>query len=214
MPYTIPIVVWRSAPESVIGSTVHRSRALIAVMLIELASFGCCTMRDARYVYQDGQCGVVGIPEDTSRWPHYYRHQAERLMTEHFPDGFEIIRAEEVPEGSRTRTVGGSVTAELTPSLPSDLITVGKLGRTATCSPCSQADTLKIKECRIIYMKADLALARGAYAKQATFTPSLYVDPNEAERRNLTKPTPAEMKQVVPRRLRGDEVHRLDGNLG
>jgi hypothetical protein len=149
--------------------------------ILELGSFGCCTLGDARYVYQDGEFGVVGIPEGTSRWPHYYRHQAERLMAEHFPDGYEIIRAEEVAEGSRTLTTGGTVSAELTPSLPVDLLTVGKLGRTATHT---RADTLKLRECRIIYRKADPAFL-GTYAPTADDSPALYVDPNEAERRSL-----------------------------
>jgi hypothetical protein len=156
------------------------------LVLFALACLGCSTTRDARYVYQDGQYGVIGIPEDSTHWPHFYRDQAERLMSKHFPAGFEIVRAEEVVEGSRTRTTAGTVSAELTPALPTDLITVAKLGRTSTRN---QSDTLKIKECRIIYRKADLA-PLGSFADKATHSPELYLDPNEPERRTLANNNP------------------------
>jgi hypothetical protein len=151
------------------------------LVLFALATLGCATTRDARYVYQDGQYGVVGIPEDSTHWPRDYRAQAERLMSRHFPQGFEIVLAEEVVEGSRTRTTAGTVSAELAPALPTDLVTVAKFGRTATSN---QSDTLKIKECRIIYRKADRA-PFGSFADEAAHTPELYIDPNECERRTL-----------------------------
>jgi hypothetical protein len=171
-----------------------RIRIWAIAAVLELGSFGCRTMGEARYVYQDGEFGVVGIPEGTSRWPHYYRQQAERLMAEHFPEGFEIIRVEEVVEGSRTLTTGGSLSAELTPSLPVDVLAVGKLGHTATHS---RADTLKIKECRIIYRKAPPGIS-GRYAAEAGESPTLYIDPNDAERRALAaRGAPSEKKGAV-----------------
>ncbi len=140
---------------------------------------GCAGMHEARYVYQDGDYGVVGIPENTNVWPDYYRDQAEALMKAHFPEGHEIVRAEEVVEGSRTTTVKGTNTAEIAPHMPAPLLSIGKIGLTADRS---QADSVKIKECRIIYRRVPSVLPPGEFAAAATPTPSQYVDPNAAER--------------------------------
>ena len=72
-------------------------------------------------------------------------------MLKHFPDGYEVVRAEEVVEGSRTLTVNGTNSAQLDTEGPVPLIKVGKIGRTASRT---QADNVKIKECRIVYKKA------------------------------------------------------------
>ena len=38
--------------------------------LLLLAAFsGCSTTHEVRYVYQDGDFGVVGLPENTDEWP-------------------------------------------------------------------------------------------------------------------------------------------------
>jgi len=69
--------------------------------VLGMGTFGCAGMGEVRYVYQDGQSGVIGLPENTSRWPTYYRKHAEEMMAKHFPQGYEIVRAEEGVEGSR-----------------------------------------------------------------------------------------------------------------
>lgn len=173
----------------------------IAVVLILVP--GCATTQNVRYVYQDRDFGVIGMPENTDEWPTHYRRQAEKLMGEHFPEGHEIVRAEEVVEGSRLLKIEGSKTAEIVPQLPTELLKVARLGGTASRS---QADTLKIKECRIIYrriprvetsraedqgpakarIRAGNRLARtesADFADQAAMTPAQYLDPNDAERR-------------------------------
>jgi hypothetical protein len=154
-------------------------------ILIVLTVFatGCVATQGVRYVYQDRDFGVVGVPENTDCWPAHYRRQAEKLMAAHFPEGHEIVRAEEVVEGSRTVKIEGSKTAELAPQLPRELVKVAKLGRTA--SRC-QADTLKIKECRIVYRRVSRA-HEGAFADHPTLTPAQYLDPNDAERRKAAK---------------------------
>ena len=154
-------------------------------MLIAIAtlSSGCASTNGVRYVYQDGDYGVVGIPENTNCWPSHYRDQAEKLMIAHFPGGHEIVRAEEVIEGSRTLTVNGTKTAELTPQFPTELVKIAKLGRTDSRS---QADILKIKECRIIYRKS--LRHEEVFALLPTLTPTQYVDPNAVERRKTAKP--------------------------
>ena len=141
---------------------------------------GSAGMHEARYVYQDGEYGVVGIPENTNVWPHYYRDQAEVLIAAHFPEGHEVVRAEEVVEGSRTTTVKGTNTAEIAPHLPAPIVSIGKIGLTADRS---QADSVKIKECRIIYRRSPGAVPPGDFSPLATPTPSPYVDPNAVERK-------------------------------
>lgn len=156
------------------------SKGLLVVAPVLISTFGCAGMHEARYVYQDGEYGVVGIPENTNAWPDYFRDQAEALMKAHFPEGHEIVRAEEVVEGSRTTTVKGTNTAEIAPHLPAPLLSIGKIGLTADRS---QADSVKIKECRIIYKRAGTTLPPPDFAAAATSTPIPYVDPNAAERR-------------------------------
>lgn len=152
--------------------------SILFVAATATLSAGCAGARNCRYVYQDGQYGVVGIPENTDRWPTRYRSRAEELMEEHFPGGHEVVRAEEVVEGTREVTTEGSRTAELAPALPLELLEVCKLGGTARRT---QSDSVKIKECRIVYRRA----ARPAgddYAETASLTPAAYVDPNAGER--------------------------------
>ncbi len=165
-----------------------RDTIRVSVVLCALAASGCAASGQARYVYQDGQYGVVGIPENTSVWPSYYRAQADVLMQKHFPDGFEVVRAEEVVEGSRTLTVNGTNSAQLDTEGPVPLIKVGKVGRTATRT---QADSVKIKECRIIYKKSGCSVAEPefGFAESATLTPEPYLDPNaEARKHVVAKP--------------------------
>src|SRR5262245_13997646 len=70
------------------------------LMLGFLAS-GCAAPPEVRYVYQDGEFGVIGIPLNTPLGKERFLDQAHMLMHEHFPEGYEIVRAEEVVEGDR-----------------------------------------------------------------------------------------------------------------
>lgn len=159
---------------------------------LALGSAGCAATGEARYVYQDGQYGVVGIPENTDRWPSHYREKAEELMARHFPDGFEIVRAEEVVEGSRTLTVNGTNSAQVEAATVVPMLKLGKLGRTATKT---QADSVKIKECRILYKKSGCEDAdpESGFAERSTLSPEPYIDPNaEARSHVVAKPKPDE----------------------
>ena len=155
---------------------------LLAILLLVSHGVGCASSQGVRYVYQDGNFGVVGLPENTDRWPTHYRHKAEKLMEEHFPDGHEIVRAEEVVEGERTSKVEGSRTAEVSPQSPSAIVSVAKLGRT---SSRSTADTTKIKECRIIYRRIGSPEVPTGFAAAADPTPTQYIDPNAIERHRI-----------------------------
>ena len=179
-------------------------RGAAILPLLWLVASGCAGAGPVRYVYQDGQFGVVGLPENSSKWPTHYRERAEALMARHFPEGYEIIRAEEVVEGSRTLTVGGTNTAMLGGASAIDhFFKIGNVGRTSTST---QADTLAIKECRILYKKADHPVAvadakdkvkdkpKGdLYAAQASLTPAQYLDPNAVVRAQ-GGPKPIEIK--------------------
>jgi hypothetical protein len=145
---------------------------------------GGCATQGVRYVYQDGDFGVVGMPENSDTWPTFYRSHAEKLMENHFPEGHEVVRAEEVVEGDRTLTVEDSKSAQVMPQLPAPLGNLAKLGRSESVT---QADTVKIKECRIVYRRiGDPDKAKG-YASAAGLNPARYIDPNELERRKAGK---------------------------
>ncbi len=64
-----------------------------------LGQLGCQT---ARYVRKDGGYGEVAIPSDSNSWPYYNRDQAKKLMTEHFPEGYEVEKEEEAVIGQKT----------------------------------------------------------------------------------------------------------------
>ena len=169
---------------------VHRISVVVTLLLIPS---GCAAPGQARYVYQDGQYGVVGIPENTDRWPSHYREKADGLMAQHFPDGFEIVRAEEVVEGSRTLTLNGTNSAQVEAATVVPFLKLGKIGRTASTT---RADSVKIKECRILYKKAgseDLDSEAG-FAALSTLSPAPYIDPNAESRTYVVakpKPEPA-----------------------
>jgi hypothetical protein len=159
-------------------------RPIIALLFVVSLS-GCTDTHGVRYVYQDRDFGVLGMPENTDCWPTHYRRHGEKLMDAHFPEGHEIVRAEEVIEGERTLKVEGSNSAEVSPQISKSVLKVAKLGHSASRS---EAETVKVKECRIIYRRAGTAKPNG-YAGAATLTPTLYVDPNALERRKAAEPT-------------------------
>jgi hypothetical protein len=185
-----------------------RGTLRMAVVLCALAASGCATSGQARYVYQDGQFGVVGIPENTSVWPTYYRVQADLLMQKHFPEGFEVVRAEEVEEGSRTLTVNGTSSAQLDTEGPVPLLKVGKFGHTGSKT---QADSIKIKECRIVYKKAGCTAAEPefGFAKLANQSPEPYLDPNAEARKHLVaKPAADTAKLAETAAKDGEKAHQ------
>ncbi len=154
------------------------------VALLAAITSGCATTQSVRYVYQDRNFGVIGMPENTNHWPTYYHHKAEKLMGEHFPEGYEVVRAEEVTEGSRTLKIDRSKTAEISPEVPAELVKIAKFGRTASRS---QADVVKIKECRIVYRRTSPSKERG-FSSEVEVNPTRYLDPNDAERKKPEAP--------------------------
>lgn len=70
----------------------------LALLCLSLAT-GC---QSARYVMRDQMQGVVAIPSNSNAWPSYHRRNAEKLMAEHFPEGYLIEREEEAVIGQTT----------------------------------------------------------------------------------------------------------------
>lgn len=157
-----------------------RASISFAVISAGLIS-GCASDGSVRYVYQDKDFGVVGMPENTNRFPTHYRRRAEKLMDKQFPEGHEVVRAEEVDAGSRTLKIEGSKTAEISPQTPSDFLSIAKFGGTASRS---QSDITKIKECRIVYRRLGSADSRG-YSDDMALNPTRYLDPNDLARKRL-----------------------------
>jgi hypothetical protein len=170
----------RTTSRTAMEEDAMRATSIMIVVLGGLAS-GCATDQNVRYVYQDKEFGVVGMPENTDKWPTHYRRRAEKLMAEHFPEGHEIVRAEEVSQGSRTLKIEGSSTAEITPQIPAEILKIAKVGRSASRS---QADVVEIKECRIIYRRTAQTEASG-FSTDVEVSPARYLDPNDAERKKV-----------------------------
>ena len=132
-------------------------RTRLAVIFVAALS-GCASTDGVRYVYQDRDFGVIAMPENTDWWPTHYRRHGEKLMEDHFPDGHEVVRAEEVIEGERTMKTEGSNSAEVSPQISESLLKVVKFGHSASQS---EAETTKVKECRIIYRRVGPPRAQG-----------------------------------------------------
>ena len=58
----------------------------------------------ARHVQINGGTGTVAIPANTNTWPNYYRKQAEDLMRQKCPNGYEIVAEEEAVVGQTAHT--------------------------------------------------------------------------------------------------------------
>lgn len=47
--------------------------------------------------------GVVAIPSNSNQWPTFYRNRAEFLMNRRFPEGYTIVREQEVVDNPAVR---------------------------------------------------------------------------------------------------------------
>jgi hypothetical protein len=165
-----------------------RSRQLlfwaICLGLAALPTTGCMKPIVARYVYQDHDFGVVAIPMNTYLGKASFRDEADELMARHFPDGYEIVRAEEVNEGERTLDVGKKTQFETEPNLTAlnQMIKLGKLDQTTSFE---QKDKIQVRECRIIYKRKLRKSPEeiGQFAALNSLNPRFYIDPNEMVRR-------------------------------
>jgi hypothetical protein len=179
-----PAPPFRASPTYRLGQGMRR-RALWIFGLIGIATVfaGCVMDDDARYIYQDGEYGVIGVPRNSPYGRKDYRKQAEDLMRRHFPEGHEIVRAEEVVEGQRVLDKSYSSEFATDPSFSalSQKIDLGKITRQ---NSTQQKDSLPILESRILYKRKTPSSPQGAngYSSVATLAPELYLDPNEMAR--------------------------------
>jgi hypothetical protein len=167
----------------------------------------------ARYIYQDGEFGVVGIPVNNYQKRVDFRAQAEALMTRHFPEGYEIVRAEEVNEGERIRDVGRKTEVEAEPAVAvlNQIIRLGSLNRTTSFA---EKDKLQVRECRIIYKKKAIHTSgrTGQFAALTSQAPALYIDPNEVMRHQVK--TSAELLAKTEATSRkATDGHKSDDNV-
>lgn len=79
--------------------TQKRTLGLLVIALALASSTGC---QSARYVLREPAQGVVAIPDNSNSWPSYNRKNAEKLMQEHFPEGYVVDREEEAVVGQTT----------------------------------------------------------------------------------------------------------------
>lgn len=74
--------------------------AMLCVLWVGLIA-GCAK---ARFVQVDQGYGVVAIPANTNSWPNYYRDQAEALIRQKCPNGYEVVHEEESVTGQVVHT--------------------------------------------------------------------------------------------------------------
>ena len=72
-----------------------------------LFGLGCTS---ARMVSWSGNEGVVGIPRNSDVWPCYSRTEANKLMAEKCPAGYQIVKEGEVASGKAVLMTGTSTT--------------------------------------------------------------------------------------------------------
>ena len=107
-----------------------------------VALSGCADTQGVRYVYQDHDFGVVGMPENTDRWPTHYRPQGEKLMEAHFAEGHKICEPRRSSRASG-RSKSRGQTRRGFPQVGTSLLKVIKLGHSASRS---EAETVKVKD--------------------------------------------------------------------
>ncbi len=158
----------------------------VAMAWLGCAGLGCTSQPVARYVYQDRQYGVIGIPRNTPLGKTNYLEEARMLMTRHFPEGYEIVRAEEVVEGERTLDTAIKKELEGDPGFLA-LNQMLKVGKFARSSSLDQKDITHITESRIIYKRRDLDKPSTVpgFAASASLGPELYLDPNNMARHDV-----------------------------
>jgi hypothetical protein len=160
----------------------HAHTCQAALVLACLGISGCVAAPTARYVYQDAEFGVVAIARNTFLDKPGFRAQAESLMARHFPEGYEIIRAEEVTEGERTLDFGKRTEIDSNPNISAMNQSV-QIGRLAHVTSYQEKDRLVLRECRIVYRKRPSQTGPPReFAPVAWLSPPLYIDPNEAVR--------------------------------
>jgi hypothetical protein len=72
-----------------------------AAVLVLISVSGC---GGARMIQSGPDGGVVAIPSNSNYWPCKYRDSAVRLMEQKCPNGYQVVREEEVVVGQKSTT--------------------------------------------------------------------------------------------------------------
>lgn len=72
-----------------------------AACLVVAISGGCGS---ARMVQSTPDGGIVAIPSNSNYWPVRYRDDADKLMAQRCPNGYDIVKEEEVVIGKKKTT--------------------------------------------------------------------------------------------------------------
>ncbi|WP_435005081.1 hypothetical protein P12x_002972 [Tundrisphaera lichenicola] len=178
-----------------------------AFAALSLCAIGCDLGPEARYVYQDGEYGVIGMQRNSPLGRKDFRAEAEYLMALHFPEGYEIVRAEEVVEGERVFQAARKLELDSEPGIMA-LNQMLKLGKVAKSTAIDQKDTVHITESRIIYRRKPGGQADGhdGFAAVATLTPEFYLDPNTTLRKMAAESNQLAKKDAPAGGPRPDEA--------
>jgi hypothetical protein len=84
------------------------ARLVLPAAVLVLAGVSGCG--SARMIQSGPDGGVVSIPSNSNSWPCRYRESAEKLMAQKCPNGYEIVREEEVVVGQRSTTAAQTIT--------------------------------------------------------------------------------------------------------
>jgi len=115
--------------------TLRKTALALVLAAFFISSFAGCS---ARQVIRDRDYGVVAIPANTNSWPFKYRDKASELMTAHFPDGYEVVREEEVVTGQSTHV--NTHRDEHEHEVINDFLTVGHSDTNTTVSTSDQTE--------------------------------------------------------------------------
>ena len=174
---------WNSFCQGFERLTPQQVARMLILALTTAGLTGCMSQPDARYIYQDGQFGVIGIPHNSPFGLKNYMKQADALMTQHFPDGYEVVRSEEVIEGQRVLDRGKKAEFETDPTI-SALNQKIQLGKIMESFSSQQKDSVSILESRIIYKRQINGKPSGmnGFAASSAVIPENYIDPNAVAR--------------------------------
>ncbi len=161
---------------------------------------GCAHVQEARYVYKDGTYGVIALERDSKN----SRKQAEKMMSRHFPGGYEIVREEEIETGTRKSDQVSKQASQIKPGAGMSRLFVG-VGESSVSSETNNQDEVRLHEVRIIYRNRKDGPVAG-FTALASATPEMYVDPTQADHKKDAHKTEKGKTMIADAKPKGDPV--------
>ena len=109
------------------------NKSNLILLCVAVASM-TLTLGCARQVVRGQDYGVVAISSNSNMWPFRMRDKAEKIMLEHFPEGYVIEHEEEVVVGETVQVDSETTTNSLETKGPFS-IEAGTTRTSATTSP-------------------------------------------------------------------------------